>query len=312
MNCLVTGASGFIGSHLVKRLSQSGHHVRAVHHESPFRFDHENIDSITADMTNPSSLSNLVQEGDVVFHCAGLVKDFGSSQEIIKANFHGTQYLAEACRKKIQRFIFLGHLHTLATKKRGAYSRSKALAEEYLLQQYRDDDFPVVIIRPGNVYGPGATTWCLRPLQAIQQDRIALINHGAGLFLHTYIENLLDALLSALTTSHIEGEVFDITDGDNSTTWKTYLNDLAALAGKPPISRNISKTPAWLVSQLMMVRYYLFDTAPLLSPTAVRLFTNTTPVSIEKATKLLGYTPAIDYTEAMRRIALWLKTEQYI
>lgn len=312
MNCVVTGASGFIGSLLVKRLIQNGHHVRAVLHVSPPR-DHDNqVDYVAADLTNPSSVSDLIQEGDVVIHCAALVKDFGSKKEIMNVNLHGTQHLVEACRNKIQRCIFLSHLHNLSTKTLGAYSRSKALAEQYLLQKYHDEHFPVVIIRPGNVYGPGATTWCLRPLQAIQQNRIALIDKGTGLFLHTYIDNLLDALQSALTAPNVEGEVIEITDGDDTTTWRTYLNDLATLAGKPPITRNITKTTATLISQVMMLRYYLFGRAPLLTPTAVRIFTNKKTVPIEKATRLLGYTPEIDYAEGMRRTALWLKTEQYI
>lgn len=312
MNCVVTGASGFIGSQLVKRLTENGHHVRAVLHVSQPRQYDSQIDYVTADLTDPTCVSDLIQEGDVVFHCAALVKDFGSRKEIININLGGTQNLVEACGSKIKRFIFLSHLHNLSTKKIGAYSHSKALAEQYLLRNYHDEQFPVVILRPGNVYGPGATTWCLRPLQAIQQDRIALIDQGAGLFLHTYIDNLLDALQSTLTAPGLEGEIIEITDGDTTTTWKTYLNDLAALAGKPPITRNITKTTASIISQFMMIRYFLFHLDPLLSPTAVRIFTNKRKVSIEKATKLLGYTPAIDYAEGMKRTALWLKTEQYI
>lgn len=312
MNCVVTGASGFIGSLLVKRLIQNGHHVRAVLHVSAPPHRDNQVDYVTADLTDPTSLTDLIRKGDVVFHCAALVKDFGSKKEIMNVNLRGTQNLVKAGGTKIQRFIFLSHLHNVSTKKRGAYSHSKAFAEQYLLRKYHDEQFPVVIMRPGNVYGPGATTWCLRPLQAIQQDRIALIDQGDGRFLHTYIDNLLDALQSTLTAPCLEGEIIEITDGDNTTTWKTYLNDLAALAGKPPITRNITKTIGYIISQLMMIRYFLFHTDPLLTPTAVRIFTNKKKVSIEKATKLLGYTPTIDYAEGMKRTAFWLKTEQYI
>jgi nucleoside-diphosphate-sugar epimerase len=311
MNCLVTGASGFIGSALVKRLIREGHHVRAVLHTSPPRHRDKQVDYITADLTDASSLSDLVKDGDIVFHCVALVKDFGSKKEIMNVNYKGTQHLVEACEKKIKRFIYLSHLHTLS-KKTGSYSRSKAVTEHYLLQKYQQEQFPVVIIRPGNVYGPGATIWCLRPLEAIKQGRIALIEQGAGIFLHTYIDNLLDALLSTLTTQYIEGEVFEITDGDHTITWKTYLNDLSAILGKPPITRNITRTTASLISWYMMMRYYLFHKDPLLTPTAVRIFTNKQSISLEKATKLLGYIPVINYAEGMKRMELWLKTEQYI
>jgi nucleoside-diphosphate-sugar epimerase len=312
MNCIVTGASGFIGSALVKRLTLEGYHVRAVHHTSLPTHRLPGVDYVTADITDPTSLSYLIHDGDVVFHCAALVKDFGSKKTFIKVNFKGTQHLAEACHHKIHRFIFLSHLHHVSTQDKGWYSHSKALAEQYLIQKHLRENFPAVIIQPGNVYGPGATTWCLRPLQAIQEDRIALIDHGQGLFLHTYIDNLLDGLLRTITESSIEGEVIQITDGENTTTWKTYFNDLAALAGKEPITRSLSKPAASLISWYMMLRYFLFHKQPLITPTAVRIFTNTEAVSIDKAKRLLRYRPLIRYSEAMRRIADWLKSEQYI
>ncbi len=311
MNCVVTGASGFIGSALVKRLIHNGHHVRAVLHNTPPLRQDSQVEYIVADLTDSTSVKQLIHPHDIVFHCAALVKDFGSKKEITSVNLKGTQHLVDVCNNKIQRFIFLGHLHHITTNT-GAYSSSKACAEQYLLDQHRTHAFPVVIIRPGNVYGPGATTWCLRPLQAIQHDRIALIDNGTGLFLHTYIDNLIDGLISAMTASHVTGEIIDITDGDNSITWKTYLNDLAVLAGKPQIHRTMTKPTASFISTLMMLRYILFHSDPLLTPTAVRFFTNHHPVSIEKATQLLGYSPSIDYAEGMRRMALWLKTEHYI
>ncbi len=312
MNCLVTGASGFIGSALVKRLVQDGHQVRAVLHKTSPPHREAQVDYIIADLTDPTSLTPVVHDIDIVYHCAAHVKDFGSKKEIIDVNLRGTQHLVKACGNKIHQFIFLSHLHGTSPTYIGAYSSSKGLAEQYLLQQHQNNQFPVVIIRPGSVFGPGATTWCLRPLQAIQQDRIALIDHGTGIFHHTYIENLLDGLLSIPTTSHLAGEIIEITDGDNTTTWKTYLDDLAALAGKPPITRNISKTIASLISHSMMIRYYLFHKTPLLTPTAVHLFTTHRTVSIEKAHKLLGYSPMVDYPEGMKRIAQWLQKEQYI
>jgi nucleoside-diphosphate-sugar epimerase len=312
MNCVVTGASGFIGSALVKRLTKEGYHVRAVLHTSVPQHRLSGVEYVTADITDPMSLSDVIHDGDVVFHCAALVKDFGSKKNIMNVNFKGTQYLAKTCDHKIQRFIFLSHLHHVSTQERGGYSHSKALAEQYLVSKHHTENFPVVIIQPGNVYGPGATTWCLRPLQAIQQDRIVLIDHGKGLFLHTYIDNLLDGLLLTLTAPSIEGEVIQITDGENTTTWKTYLNDLAALAGKKPITRSLPKPTASLISWYMMLRYFLFHKQPLITPTAVRIFTNTEAVSLDKAKKILGYSPSISYSEAMTRIADWLKTEQYI
>jgi len=312
MHCLVTGASGFIGSALVTRLIQNGHRVRAVLHSTSPPSRENQAEYVFADLRNPPSLPSVISDIDVIFHCAALVQDYGSKKEIMNVNLKGTQHLVEVCKNKIHQFVFLSHLHSTSPTYIGAYSTSKGLAEQYLLQQHQDNQFPVVIIRPGSVFGPGAATWCLRPLQAIQQNRIALIDQGKGIFLHTYIENLLDGLLSVLQASPLAGEIIEITDGDNTTTWKTYLNDLAALAGKPPITRNLSKTTAAILSHLMMIRYHLLHQSPLLTPTAVHLFTSHRTVTLEKAHRLLGYSPMVDYATAMKQIAHWLKTDKYI
>lgn len=312
MNCLVTGAAGFIGSALVDRLVHDGHRVRAVlHFTRPLRQD-PRVEYVTADITDPSSLPAVIHSIDIVFHCAALVKDFGSKKGILAVNLTGTKNLIDACDAKIQKFIYLGHLHNITTAHTGAYSVSKALAEQYLLEQHRTKHVPGCIIRPGNVYGPGATTWVVRPLNAIRQGRIALIENGSGLFLHTYIDNLVDALVATIDAPDITGEIIDVTDGDNQTSWRTYFNDLSAIAGRQLITRTMKKPTALLLSNLMIARYHLFHMDPLVTPTAVHILTNKRTISIEKATTLLGYHPRINYTRGMERIAQWVKEEQII
>ena len=312
MNILVTGASGFIGNALVQRLIQHGHHVRAVIHQKPPSLLDCQVNYIVADITDPSTLTTAVKDVDVVFHCAALVHDYGSTKKILETNIQGTKNLAAACGDNIKRFVFLSHLPTNSIKNLDAYSYSKAIAEQYLLEKFHNTRFPVVIIRPGNVYGPGATTWVLRPLHAIQQGRIALINNGTGIFLHTYIDNLVDALLSTLHAPNAVGETIEITDGEPMITWARYLNDLAEIANKPPITKNMGKNTALFLSTLMMIRYALFHTAPLLTPTAVRIFTNQRTVSLDKARTILGYTPSVEYTKGMEQTKKWLTTEHYL
>ncbi|MBN1280976.1 MAG: NAD(P)-dependent oxidoreductase [Candidatus Thermoplasmatota archaeon] len=312
MNVLVTGASGFIGSALVKRLTTEGFCVRAlIHNTPPAELDCQ-VRYIVADVTDPQSLTTAVQDVDVVFHCAALVKDYGSTREILNVNYQGTRHLVEYCGTRLQRFIYLGHLHTTQTRRVGAYSRSKALAEDYLLQQHQRNHFPVVIIRPGNVYGPGQATWVLRPLRAIQHDRLLLIDHGKGIFLHTYIDNLIDALVTSMHAPSIIGETIDITDGDATVTWKQYLNSLAKVTGKPPLTKSLSKTTALLLGYGLQLSARLTHKEPLLTPMAVHLFTRQCSVSLEKAAALLGYHPSVEYEEAMERIRIWLKTHHYI
>ena len=250
MNCLVTGAAGFIGHALIARLAQERHHVQAlIHHHTPTK-KIENVTYITGDITNPNSIKPYLNKVQVVFHCAALVKDYGSKKMFTQVNVEGTKNLVDACnQKEITRFVYLSHIRYEQEHTSGYYSTTKALAEQYLKEKYQQDKFPMVIIRPGNVYGPGATTWVLRPLKAIQKNRIALIEHGKGIFLHTYIDNLIDALLLAMKKPEAVGEMIDVTDGENSHTWGMYLNALAQMAGKEAIKRDFSKSQALIIGK---------------------------------------------------------------
>jgi len=313
MKCLVTGAAGFIGSSLVRRLVSEGYYVRGIiHHTQPTYFD-KRVEYISGDITDSAFLESAMDQVDVVFHCAAVVKDYGPKDVFNRINVEGTKNLIVASETSlVKKFIFLSHIRYESGKHRGYYHETKAIAEQSLMEKYTHDQFPVIIIRPGNVYGPGATTWVLQPLQAIQKNRIALIDNGTGIFLHTYIENLLDALLITLHEPRAVGEIIDITDGDNSTTWGDYLNALAKMAGKPPIKKNMSKRTALIIGKLMMVGYTLFKIKPWVTPVAIEIFTNQNTVSIEKAKTLLRYEPMVDFTNGLEHIERWLKAKCYI
>ncbi len=312
MKCLVTGATGFIGSALNKRLVREGHSVKAMIHKKKPKYMDDTVHYILADITNPASLKSIIDDIDVVFHCAALVRDYGPKKDFFKINVEGTKILANLCKNNIERFIFLSHIQYESKRPSSYYTLSKIQAENYLLKKYKDEKFPSVIIRPGNVYGPGATIWVLRPVQAIKSNRITLINGGKGIFHHTYIDNILDVLMAAMQNHNAIGESFDVTDGDHSITYGTYFNDLAKLIGKQPITKNYSKNTVLFYARLMMVMHTLFRIKPLITPTAVDIFTNNKKISIEKAKQLLGYEPKINYDEGMKQIRKWLQDEGLI
>jgi nucleoside-diphosphate-sugar epimerase len=313
MKCLVTGAAGFIGSSLVRRLVSEGYDIRGIIHRTQPTYFNKRVEYVSGNITDPVFLKSVMDQVDVVFHCAAFVKDFGPESVFNQINIEGTKNLIVASETSlVKKFIFLSHIRYESGKNTGHYHRTKTIAEQILMEKYTHNQFPVVIFRPGNVYGPGATTWVLRPLQAIQKNRIALIDKGTGIFLHTYIENLIDALIVALKEKHAVGEIIDITDGDNTTTWGDYLNALAKMAGKPSIKKNMSKRTALIVGKLMMVGYTLFKIEPWVTPVAVEIFTNKNTVSIEKAKTLLGYEPMVDFTHGLEHVEQWLKTKGYI
>lgn len=307
MNCLVTGASGFIGNALVNRLCNEHHKVIGlIHHHIPSE-KHPNVTYITDDIVHPGdALKQSCKNVDVVFHCAAYVKDYGPKKWFYEINVEGTKNLLDLCNQSINRFIYLSHIPYEKVTASNYYNKTKTIAESMVIQHYKNNGFPATIIRPGNVYGPAATTWVFRPLESIMNDRIALIDHGSGIFLHTYIDNLLDALIAAATKDNINGKCIDITDGDYSITWGRYLNDLAKMVQKGPIERNLSKRTALFVGKLMIFFHRIFRITPWVTPQAVLTFTNNKTVSIKEAERLLDYNPKVDYEQGIKNVKVWV------
>ncbi|KYK34004.1 MAG: hypothetical protein AYK22_00795 [Thermoplasmatales archaeon SG8-52-3] len=313
MNCLVTGSTGFIGSAIIKRLVKEGYKVKAIYHNKKPEFFEKKIEYIQCDLTKPSDLKKIPGNIDVVIHCAALVKDYGSRDLFYKINVEGTKNLVNACEKyNLKRFIFISHMGYEQEKRFGYYNITKKLAEKYLLEKFKKEKFPVVIIIPGNVYGPGATTWVLRPIESIKKNRVALINKGNGIFLHTYIENLLDPMIKAITEPKAIGQIIDINDGDYSITWGKYLNDLAKIIGKRPIERNFSRRQGLIIAKFMIFLNKITNFKPWVTPLAVSIFSNDKIIDIKKAEKILKYKPKIDYNQGMKKVKEWLEQEGHI
>ena len=313
MKCLVTGAVGFIGDALVKKLVKEGYEVIGLIHKAKPKNYEKNSEYVEGDITEIDSIKPFVKNADFVFHCAAMVKDYGPKEIFYKVNLEGTKNLVKASEEfGIKKFIFLSHIRHKSEKSVSYYSETKKLAEQYLIEKYQQDGFPAIIIRPGNVYGPGATTWVLRPLKSIQKNRIYLVDHGNGIFLHTYIDNLLDAMIAALKEPKALGETINITDGDNNTTWREYLNTIAKMAGKSNIKKNMSKKNALFIGKLMMLLNRVFRIDPWITPMAALVLTNQNKVTIEKARSLLGYEPKVDFHEGIKQVENWLRKENYI
>jgi nucleoside-diphosphate-sugar epimerase len=313
MKCLVTGAAGFIGSSMVSRLIREGYEVKAIIHNSTSLKKEDKAEYITGDITDINSIEDTFQDVDYVMHFAAYVKDFGPKESFYDINYQGTKNLAFLSEKyNVKRFIFLSHIRYESNSDFGLYAKTKYLAENSLLEKNKENNFPVVIIRPGNVYGPGATIWVLRILELLKKNRILLIDDGKGIFLHTYIDNLLDAIILSLQNKEAIGEDFNITDDDHSITWKKYFDDLAKMAKLKPVNRNISKKTALRIGKFMIFLNKIFKIKPWVTPVAINILTNYDQISIEKAKKILNYSPKVNYEEGLKKCKEWLISENYI
>lgn len=229
MKTLVTGATGFIGTHLVKNLVKQGRDVRClVRKTSDTKYLEElGVELYYGDLLNKDSLKDIVKDINIIYHLAGEVytkrcKDF------YRINSEGTKNLVALClQENIDRFVFLSSIAAVGTnKKRGIllnekspckpidpYGKSKLQAEKLLIQSFKNNAFPAVIIRAPTVYGPlGKPKIITKILRMVQTGRVLIVGDKNNLRSMCYIDNLIQGLVAIERFDKAIGEVYFFSD----------------------------------------------------------------------------------------------------
>jgi 2-alkyl-3-oxoalkanoate reductase len=320
---LITGATGFIGRHLAKRLVREGQPVRVLCRKgSEAKLPRElagKVEIRQGDLRDRDSLAAAVRGATRVYHCAAHVSDWGSDESFFTANVQGTRWLLEAAREaRVGRFVHLSSIAAFGTpapdffddasgygNSKDAYSRTKAEGEKVAFELQRTTGLPVTVLRPAVVYGPGGT-WLEEPLAMIEQGKMFLVGGGAGTCHPCYVENLVDAMLLAAQHPAAVGQGFIVTDGE-SLTFRDYFDAIASIAGKPPITRSIPLVAARAMATMLetAARVQGKQERPLLTHTAIAMITTKSRTSIEKIRRQLGWNPPYTFQQAIEELRRW-------
>lgn len=320
----ITGATGSIGGALARRLSESGQAVRALV-RSPRRAavlqGLPNVETVPGDLTRPESLKGCLQGCSLVYHSAARL--MGSNQAASQAvNVDGAQALIdEAVRAGVERFIDISSVAVYGygqaegigeehpwSKSDLLYAATKQEAERIV--QAAGDKIPVAIARPGDVYGPGQSTWTIGLIEKLYQGVLQPpTDKASGNLNPVYIDNLIDALVLLGTHPAAVGQAFNVVDGTPIRT-SDYIRRLARMAG-----RRVIPVPAFALRGAA----YALATADRLrgreasvSPGDVEFLLHKCSFSNAKIRSVLGWTPAVGFEEAFRRTEAWLRAEGYI
>jgi len=319
---LVTGGSGFLGSHLVEALVARGEKVRVLV-RSTSKVDYLKslkVDLIYGDLNNINSLRKAIQNIERIYHCAALATDWGTWEMFRTTNVTGVHNLLEvALEAGIRKFIHVsttdvyGHPDYPADEDtpyrlRGwPYGDTKIEGEQLVWNYYRQHDLPITIVRPVNIYGPRSTTFVSDIVELLKSGSMINIGNGrkpAGL---AYVTNVVDVILRAADSENSVGQAYNTSDGSD-VTWRQYVNRLAEIIGVPSPKIVIPYRLAYLTGWVMEKIYGVLPIKgrPLLTRMAAELFGTNQGFPINKARRELGYKPEVDFDEGMRRVEIWL------
>jgi nucleoside-diphosphate-sugar epimerase len=226
MKVLITGAGGFIGSHLVDSQLEHGYNVRAVDLQLDMlkhQAAHPCLEAIRSDITERHPLQKLVEGVDIVYHLASAHLDVNLSDEHYRqVNVGATLSLLEAAQQAaVKRFVHCSSVgvigdvehppadETTACHPVNIYERTKLEGERAALDFAHQTSFPVVVVRPAWVYGPRCPRTA-KLLRTISKGRFPIFGSGKNLRHPVYITDAIHGLELCSETTGIEGEVFII------------------------------------------------------------------------------------------------------
>lgn len=326
MKALVAGGTGFIGSHIVKELISKGIHVRVLVRENSniSCLNQEKIEIVYGNILEFGSLKKYTRDIDLVYSAFGILGQWGVPEQIYwDVNTKGVKNLLESCfNSKIKQFIHISSAGVLGPLKDGIvadesfpfnpsniYERSKCEAEKEIMT-YGKKGIPFTIIRPEFVYGPG-DTHVLGLFKAIKAGRFVFLGNGERLLHPTYIDDLMQGINFCTGNKNAVGKIFLIT-GEKPITVRELANIIADELGVHLPKIKIPLFFAHTIAKVMEAAAKAAGFEPVLTTSRVKFFTENRSFSYQKARNEIGYVPAVDFREGVRRTIKWYRENRYL
>lgn len=325
MKILVTGASGFIGGRFARFALEQGLAVR-VNGRRAQGMEHlvkRGAEFVQGDLGDPDLVLRLCHDVEAVVHCAGAVGTWGSYQHFHQANVLVTENVIEGCLKQhVRRLVHLsspsiyfdGQAHVgineeqVPTRFFDHYGKTKYLAEQQVFGA-QEFGLEVLALRPRSVTGAGDTSIFPRLINMQRKGRLAIIGNGLNKVDFTSVQNLNDALFSALLAAGPAlGKAYNISNGAPVPFWDAVNYALRQL-DLPPVTRHLPYALAYGAAALNEGLCKLLPGRP--EPTLLRLgvamMAKDFSLDIGRARQYLDYEPQVSLWTALDEFCLWWK-----
>lgn len=321
MKILVTGATGFTGSHLSRTLLEQGHSIRALVHPATLlpKGLQGRVEQLTGDLVNPDDCLAAVEGCAAVYHIAAVYREEVAPKVFFDVNANGTRNILTACEKVgVERIVHCstvgvhGHLKSVPGDEDAPFSpgdpyqESKLEGERIALEFAGEKKLPITVFRPTGIYGPGDTR-LLKFFRMVRKRR-PLIGSGKPHYHLTYIDDLIEGIILCGAHPDAVGEVF-ILAGPEAPTLKEWYDTIAEILEVKPRKMRLPVWPFLVAGGLCELVFKPFGLQPPLHRRSVHFFTHDRWFSIEKAKKVIGYMPNVGLREGMSKTAEWYRSQ---
>jgi nucleoside-diphosphate-sugar epimerase len=327
MTTLVTGATGFLGSSLVRELIRQKQSVRILARDKKkarAQFD-EAVTIIQGDITDVAQVQRAVDGATIIYHLVGQLYHPGTPAALYhRIHVDGTRILLEACRgqSQLKRIVHCstagvhGVTDTTPAAEEApfaptnAYEASKLEAELLALEVYQEQCLPVSVARPGLVYGPG-DLHLLGFFTAIEKGLFRVIDGGKALLHPIYIDDMTAAFLLCAEQPRAIGRSYNLA-GDHPVTIRELATAIAHTLRKELPGSSIPLWLANLASDIFAVIPGIKGERAPLTRSRVQFLTNSRVYDISRAKAELGYTPKVKLEEGLKRTTEWYYKHHYL
>ena len=320
MKVLVTGGSGFLGSHVAELLAADGHSVRCLVRKSSnrkFLQTLKNVELAEGSVEDKKSVDEAMKGVDAVVHSAGLVKALKEA-DFFECNTQGTANLLDAAIEHapgLKRFVHISSLEACGPSLDGgpvapdqekpvtAYGRSKLAAEKEVIA--RKDKLPTVILRPGAIYGPRDVEM-FETFKAASRRQYPVIGDGTMRGIYIYGPDCARACVLAIDANVPSGNIYFVDDGEPRPMRVAMGEMLFDAMGTKPLFK-VSLPLGVLRAAALGVETYgkLRNKAVMLTREKAAMLSHHWVCDSSATRTDLGWTPAMNLSEGLRVTAKW-------
>jgi nucleoside-diphosphate-sugar epimerase len=320
---MITGATGFLGNVLARRLLDEGAQIRVLarNPEKGRRLQELGAEIIAGDIADMEAARRAIEGCSYVFHVAAATS--GNLKVQHEANVEGTRTnMQAAADAKVRRIVYVSsvsvygnHYTTDVTEDMplvpGAdpYAVTKKQAEEIVRDVASQSGISYAIIRPGMIYGPRSGLWTGQLFRLAKRNPTVFIGDGSGHCYPVFVDDVVELMVTMATHPAAANEAFNCA-ADPAPTWREFLQGYSRLAGHQnwlalpvPVVRIFAKIVSLFAPRHSMMRDL---------PDLLNLLLSQTTFKTTKARERLGWIPAVSLEEGIARCAPWLREKGWL